>query len=70
MIRLAEAKFEVFVTVDKGIRYQQNLSSTVLAFVVLRVRSNRLEDLLPLIDDVLAVLTSIKPGDVVQLAKS
>lgn len=48
LIKLAESEFDVFLTVDKGILYQQNLSSTALGFIVLRVKSNRLEDLLPL----------------------
>jgi len=36
LLKLAEAEFDVFITVDKGIRYQQNLRSTVLGIVVLR----------------------------------
>lgn len=67
LLKLAEAQFEAFITVDKGIRYQQNLRSTVLGFIVLRARSNRLEDLLPLGADMLTTLNTIKPGDIVQL---
>src|SRR5437667_2147055 len=51
LIELAEGDFDVFITVDKGILYQQNLNSTVLGFILVRVRSNRLEDLLPLVPD-------------------
>src|SRR3982074_1994070 len=57
---LAEGDFEVVITVDKGILYQQNLNSTVLGFILLRVRSNRLEDLLALVPGILASLLSIK----------
>lgn len=67
LIRLAESEFDVFITVDKGIRYQQNLNSMVIGFVVLRARSNRLEDLQPLVPDILAALRVIKPGDVVHI---
>ncbi len=67
LIDHAEADFEVFITVDKGILYQQNLRSTILGFIVLRVRSNRLEDLLPLVHDILANLTRIKAGDIVEV---
>lgn len=66
LIELAEADFEVFIPVDKGILYQQNLRSTVLGFIVLRAYSNRLEDLLPLVPDLLAKLVTIKAGDVIQ----
>jgi hypothetical protein len=69
LLKLAEAQFEAFITVDKGIRYQQNLRSTVLGFIVLRARSNRLEDLLPLVSDILSALDTIKAGDVVQLGR-
>jgi len=67
LIELAEADFEVFITVDKGILYQQNLRSTVLGFILLRAYSNRLEDLLPLVPDLLAKLVTIKAGDTIQL---
>jgi hypothetical protein len=69
LIELGETDFDAFITVDRGIFYQQNLKSTVLAFILLRVRSNRLEDLLPLVPDILASLISIKAGDVVELER-
>jgi len=67
LLKLAEVEFEVFITVDKGFRYEQSLRSTALGLVVLRVRSNRLEDLLPLVPDLLTALTTIKAGDMIQL---
>jgi hypothetical protein len=67
LIRLAEAEFDVFITVDRGILYQQNLRSTVLGFILLHTKSNRLEDLVPLVPKVLATLATIKAGDIVQL---
>ena len=67
LIRLAEAQFEVFITMDKGIRHQQNLSSTILSFIVLRARSNRLEDLIPMTSNILTALKSIKPGVIIQI---
>ena len=67
LIKLAEADFDVFVTVDKGILYQQNLRSTVLGFILLRAQSNRLEDLLPLVADMHSAFATIKAGDIVQL---
>ena len=67
LIKLAEAQFEVFITVDKGILYQQNLTSTILGFLVLRAHSNRLEDLLPMTSDILNALKTINPGDIIQL---
>ena len=39
------AKFEVFLTVDQGIEYQQNLTGRQIAIVIFRAKSNRLKDL-------------------------
>ncbi len=35
LLRLAETDFEVFITADQNVEYQQNLRSTVLGIVVL-----------------------------------
>src|SRR5262249_38959332 len=59
--------FEVFVTVDQNLRYQQNLKSAAVAVVVLVAASNRLADLVPLMPSALAALGSIKPGEVVEI---
>jgi hypothetical protein len=59
--------FEVFVTVDQNLSYQQNLRAGGLAVIVLIAPSNRLADLLPLIPSVHATLTTIQPGDLVEV---
>jgi hypothetical protein len=55
-------QFDVLVTVDKGIRFQQRLDSRPVAVVLLRAPSNRLADLLPLIPALLEALYHVKPG--------
>ena len=65
LLRLAEKEFDVFVTVDRNLSFQQNLSGIALAVAVLRAPSNRLEDLKPLAAPLLAALTRMKPGKVV-----
>ena len=59
--------FEVFLTVDQNLSYQQNLRAAKLAVIVLIARSNRLADLLPLMPSVHAALTTIQPGDLVEV---
>jgi hypothetical protein len=59
--------FEVFLTGDQSLRYQQNLQASGVGVVVLIAPSNRLADLVPLIPSVLAALAGIKPGDVVEI---
>jgi hypothetical protein len=59
--------FDVFLTVDQNIQHQQNLQAAGVAVVVLVAPSNRLADLVPLMPSVLMALSSVKPGDVVEI---
>ncbi|HKW61879.1 MAG TPA: DUF5615 family PIN-like protein [Candidatus Acidoferrum sp.] len=71
LLTAAEAAgFEVFVTVDQGIEYQQNLITRKLAIIILRANSNRLKDLLPLAPICLARLKSLEPGKVIRIAEA
>lgn len=45
LLNLAEVEFEVLVTLDTNLRYQQNLSHRKIAIIVLQGKANRLEDL-------------------------
>ena len=66
LLKLAGAQgFEVFVTVDKGIPYEQNLTKQGIAILILRARSNRLADLLPCAPNCLMRLRSLQWGQVV-----
>jgi hypothetical protein len=60
-------QFEVFITVDANLKYQQNLSALKVAIVVLRAHSNDLSDLLPLVPQVLVTLDTIQTGDVIEI---
>ena len=53
----------VFVTADKNLPHQQSLASLDLGFVVLRARTTKLEDLLPL-SAIREALPGIKAGQV------
>ena len=59
--------FEVFVTVDQNITYQQNVAAAGIAVLVLVAVTNKLADLLPLVPKALSALTTIKPGEIVEL---
>ena len=58
------AGFEVLVTGDKNLEFQQNLRVSGLFVVVLVAPTNKLEDLLPRIPGALAAIEHAKPGDV------
>jgi hypothetical protein len=49
LLRLAATEFDVFVTVDSKLPYQQNAAKLELAVIVLRGRTTRLADLLHLV---------------------
>lgn len=65
LLRLVEQTFDVFVTIDGNLSYQQNLPTVQLAFVVLVAVNNKLDTLRPLVPNVLTVLRTIQIGDVV-----
>lgn len=60
----ASAEFDVFVTVDRNLSFQQTLTRYAIAVVVLRAKSNRLADLRELVPDLLDLLPVLKPGEV------
>src|SRR5438105_14886324 len=67
LIAAETAKFDVFLTVDQGIEYQQNLTGRNIAIVIFRTKSNRLKDLLPYVPVCLAHIESIQPGQIVRI---
>jgi len=64
LLTRAEHEFEAFVTVDRNLPFQQDLSRFSIAVIVLRARSNRVTDLRTLIPDLLAKLPIAKRGEV------
>jgi hypothetical protein len=68
LLKLVESDFEVFLTVDRNLRYQQNVASSSLKFVVLVAADNRFDSLAPLIPQVKAALAILAPGDVVEIS--
>jgi len=62
LLKLAQEQFDAFITVDRNLSFQQNLPAFDIAVIVLHARSNRLQDLIPLVPEVLARLADLKPG--------
>jgi predicted nuclease of predicted toxin-antitoxin system len=65
LLRAADGNFDVLVTTDKNLQYQQNLSQYSLAFILLRARTNDIVDLEPLIPKLLPELERISGGHLV-----
>jgi hypothetical protein len=62
LLALAAKDFDVFVTVDRNLSFQQNLPAFEIAVIVLRAVSNRLADLRPLLPELLATIPSVRQG--------
>ena len=63
LLRLAEREFDVFLTVDRKLQYQQNLSAFNIAVIVLVAPSNTLAELRPLMPKVVERLSTAKRGE-------
>ena len=69
LLDLAEkAGLEIFVTMDRGLEYQQNLEGRSIAILILRGKSNRLADLLPLVPDLLRAMKLARKGEIRRIA--
>ena len=59
----AQHHFDAVITVDRHVPFQQNLARFSVAVVVLRARSNRLDDLRRLVPELPVALRVAKPGE-------
>ena len=67
LLALAEAEFDVFLTVDRNLSFQQEVNRLDIAVVVLVAKGNRHSDLQPLVPDLLAVLVGVAPGQLIRV---
>lgn len=67
LLALASQEFDAFVTVDRNLAFQQNVSGLGLAVIVLRAKTNRLADLKPLVPALLLALDAAEPGAIISV---
>lgn len=67
LLRRAEEVFDLFLTADKNLRYQQNLKGRQLAILVLP--SNRLKVLRKMTADIEAAIAQVFPGQTDQYSE-
>lgn len=70
LLAAAELEFDVLITVDTNLRYQQNMEGRGIAIVVLHSSSNRLEHLRQYFPACGLALERIKPGEIVLVGTS
>jgi len=64
LLRAADiAGYDVLLTVDQGIPHQRPAARRRLSIILVRSRTNQIEDLLPLVDAILTALERIQPGE-------
>ncbi len=64
LLALVQESFDVFVTVDRNLSFQQDLPSFSVSVVVMRARSNRLAELRPLVPLLLEQIEKAPKGGV------
>lgn len=68
LLGIAQHEFDCLVTADRSLVYQQSLSRFDMAVVVLRAKTNRLEDLAPLIPRILELLPTLRSGQSAEIS--
>lgn len=67
LLTLAESHWDVLLTSDRNIKYQQNMTGRRVSILILRAKSNRMRDMLPLAPACADALRSLQPGKVVEV---
>jgi predicted nuclease of predicted toxin-antitoxin system len=70
LLNLAKTAFDVLVTVDTNLRYQQNLAGRKIAIVILQSSSNRLDHLRQYFPACVSALEKIRPGEIVLIGSA
>jgi hypothetical protein len=63
----ADAGFDVLVTADRNLQFQQNLSRSRIGIILLIAPSNALEDLIPLVPSLLTAIPKSRSGELVRV---
>ena len=67
LLQLASDRFDVFITADQQLNYQQNVSRFPIAVVILVARRNKIEFLIPLVPELRRLLPQVQPGNVYRI---
>jgi predicted nuclease of predicted toxin-antitoxin system len=71
LLRLAEGGlFDVFVTVDQNLQYQQNLKNFDIGIVLIAIPNNRYETLTPLVPKIQQAIDKVSAGQLVRVEET
>jgi hypothetical protein len=69
LLERASGAIDAFVTMDTNLQHQQNVSVLPFGVVVVLARLNRMQDLAPLVPEILDALGRVRPGTVEQVGR-
>ena len=67
LLRRASERFDVFLTADQNLQFQQNLRNLPVAVAVIVARANRIQVLKPMVPEILAAIARIQPRTLVRI---
>lgn len=67
LLRLAAGNIDAFLTMDRNLEHQQTFTSLSFGIGLLRAKSNRIQDLQPLVGDILLALGKLEAGHLVRI---
>ena len=67
LLALAAEQFDVFITADQNMEFQQNLALLPIAVLVVVAHSNRMTAIAPLVPSILLALTELQPRSFVKV---
>ncbi len=69
LLSLIRGEFDVFVTMDSNLIYQQALPADLLCIIVLQAPNSCYETLIPLVEQLLNAINNATPGSVIELSE-
>lgn len=67
LVRRISGNFDAFITIDGNLAHQQNTGKLPFGVIVLGASSNKIEDIRPLIPEILETLQTLRPGQVAKV---
>jgi hypothetical protein len=69
LLALAQGSFNVFLTIDKSLEFQQNLKKLSLGVIVVHVRKNQMPYYRAIQQDLLDAMQRIAPGRIIHVSE-
>jgi len=64
---LVENKFDLLITLDKGLEHQQNFAAYPVPIILLSVKNSRYEFLLPLVNQIHELISANLPASITKV---